>query len=114
MGSGIYLANVDRVVRSRAKEEGAKKVWIQVLIDRYRAATFIMRRFIIKPGGETPLHAHRWEHEVFVLKGRGVITNGNVKLGLKPGNVVYVPPNRRHQFRNVAKGRLEFLCIIPK
>ena len=102
------------IARNRVKEEGAKRVWIQVLIDRHRAATFVMRRFLVKPGGETPLHSHHWEHEVFVLKGRGIVTDGMVKLGLKPGIVVYVPRNKRHQFKTVANSRLEFLCIIPK
>lgn len=112
--SRIYVANSDRTKKNKVREWGAKKVWIQLLIDRHRAATFIMRRFFIKPRGETPLHAHRWEHEVFILKGRGIVTDGRIKLGLRAGTVVYVPPNQRHQFRNTTNIQLVFLCLIPK
>jgi len=102
------------VVRSKVREKGAKRVWIQLLIDQRRAKNFIMRRFTIESGGETPLHAHRWEHEVFVLKGRGIVTTGKVKQGLRAGDVVYVPPHKIHQFKNTHVGHLMFLCLIPK
>jgi len=112
--SGIYVANADRTVRSKVREEGAKKVWIQLLIDRRRAKTFVMRRFTIGRRGETPLHTHKWEHEVFVLEGKGIVTNGKTKQVLRAGTVVYVSPNRIHQFKNTQAGRLVFLCLIPK
>ena len=35
------------------------------------AVNFAMRIFELAPGGHTPLHAHEWEHEIFVHAGRG-------------------------------------------
>lgn len=112
--SRLYVANADRIKSRRVDERGARKVRIQLLVDRRRAATFIMRRFTIEAGGETPLHAHKWEHEVFVLKGKGMVTDSKTKHVLRAGTVVYVPPNQIHQFKNTYDGRLVFLCLIPK
>jgi len=83
-------------------------------VDKW-APTFAMRRFIIAPGGHTPLHGHDWEHEVLMLKGRGTLVygEGREEHPLKKGNVAYVPPNELHQFRNAGRGDFEFLCLIP-
>ena len=37
------------------------------------APNFCMRVFEVEPGSSTPSHSHSWEHEVFVLSGRGVV-----------------------------------------
>jgi quercetin dioxygenase-like cupin family protein len=112
--SKIYVADADRIKGRRVDEKGARGVRIQLLVDRHQAATFLMRRFTIGSHGETPLHAHNWEHEVFVLKGRGMVTDGKAKHALRAGSVVYVPPNQIHQFKNARADRLMFLCLIPK
>ena len=36
-----------------------------------KAPNFAMREFEVAPGGHTPKHFHDYEHEVFVLAGRG-------------------------------------------
>ena len=36
------------------------------------APTFVMRVLEIQPGNANPFHAHPWEHEVFILAGKGV------------------------------------------
>jgi quercetin dioxygenase-like cupin family protein len=112
--SGLYVRGANSIKRKDVEEEGAKKVRIQLLINQHRAATFVMRRFFVGPQGETPLHTHRWEHEVYVLKGRGIVTDGKAKYKLGPGTVVYIPQNKKHQFRNTGNQQLVFLCIIPK
>jgi quercetin dioxygenase-like cupin family protein len=73
-----------------------------------------MRRFIVERGGETPLHTHEWEHEVYVLRGQGIVTDGKLKRKLSANTVVYIPPNEKHQFKNVGRSQLIFLCLIPK
>jgi len=37
------------------------------------APNFCMRVFDVEPGSSTPSHAHDWEHEVFILAGKGVV-----------------------------------------
>ena len=77
------------------------------------APTFIMRVFEVKPGSSTPSHSHSWEHEVFVLSGKGIV-KGREKEGLLgEGTVVFVAPNEDHCFINTGSGPLRFICVIP-
>ena len=77
------------------------------------APSFNMRLFEVAPGGYTPKHSHAHEQEVFVLEGSGVVMEGDVEHPLRPGTVVFVPPNALHQFRNTGAGPLKFLCLVP-
>ena len=53
-------------------QEGAKNTTIRWLIaEREGAPNFYMRLIEIGAGGNTPDHAHEWEHEVFILEGEG-------------------------------------------
>ena len=72
-----------------------------------------MRLFEVAPGGYIPLHTYKWEHEVFILEGEGVATDGEKEFKIKSGTVVYVAPEERHQFRNTGADTLEFSCLIP-
>jgi quercetin dioxygenase-like cupin family protein len=63
--------------------------------------------------GCSPLHTHPWEHEVFILEGEGSVFDGKTACALKAGDVVFVPPDELHQFRNRGKKTLKFLCLIP-
>jgi quercetin dioxygenase-like cupin family protein len=75
--------------------------------------TFVMRRFILKPGAATPWHQHNWEHEIFVMQGRGVVVAEKGKKQLKAGSVVFVPPHEMHQFKNAGKTTFAMLCLVP-
>ncbi|MCD6364209.1 MAG: cupin domain-containing protein [Synergistetes bacterium] len=103
------------VEASDVKEEGAKNVWIRILIgEKENAPHFIMRHFTIEPKGNTPYHKHDWEHEVFVLSGKGVVRGENATYSIEAGNFVYVPPNEMHSFENPFDEPMTILCIIPK
>jgi len=95
--------------------EGAKDVTIQWLIDEKRGApNFAMRRFVVGPGGHTPLHEHAWEHEVYVLDGEGALVDEDGgEHTLEPHCFGYVPAGETHQFRNTGSDDFVFLCMIP-
>ncbi len=94
--------------------ENVKDVKVRWLIsDKDKAPNFAMRLFEVGPGGYSPLHTHNWEHEVFILEGKGVATDGEKETQIKSGTVVYVAPEERHQFKNTGSGTLKFLCLIP-
>jgi quercetin dioxygenase-like cupin family protein len=78
------------------------------------APVFNMRVFEVQPGCGSPYHSHWWEHEVFVLAGRGVVkgTEGEAPIG--HGSVVWVPRGEMHQFRNTGDDVLRFLCLVPQ
>ena len=101
-------------VPAQAVEEGAKGVRIRWIISEGDgAANFAMRHFEIAPGGHTPHHAHSWEHEVFVLTGKGVVAGPEGEKPLAPGTVVFVPPGEEHHFANDGSEPLTMLCLVP-
>jgi quercetin dioxygenase-like cupin family protein len=94
--------------------DGASKTKVRWLItEKMGANNFAMRVFEIEPSGQTPLHRHPWEHEVFVLEGEGELFDGEKATGFKAGYAVFVPPNELHQFRNPSKMLLKIICLIP-
>ena len=111
----LRLTSVEEVEAHEVDAEGAVAVRIQWLIGKEEAPTFATRRFTLGAGGHTPFHSHGWEHEVFVLQGRGALLFGEERdeRPLAPGNFVYVPACAVHQFRNDGEEDFVFLCIIP-
>jgi quercetin dioxygenase-like cupin family protein len=108
---------VTRIVDHEQKElwlDGAEKVRMRMLIGPEQGAgTFHMRHFEVQPGGHTPHHQHDYEHEILVFKGRGVARSEAGDRPLQAGEVVWVPPNEKHQFLNTGDEPLEFICLIP-
>ena len=95
-------------------EEGAKDVKIRwLLTEKMGAATFVMRHFEIAPGGFTPLHAHVWEHEVYILSGTGVVVGNGQDNPFKAGDAILLPGGEEHQFRNTGTEPVTMLCLIP-
>lgn len=109
-----------KVVRSESipfhpvTTEGARGASIKELItSRDGAPTFAMRLFEIEPGGNTPLHQHPWEHEVFILSGEGELRGESEVHPFKAGDAVFVPPAETHTFTNTGQQPLRLLCMIP-
>ena len=102
-------------VDAKAMEmEGARGVTMRVLLGPEAGApTFAMRVFEVAPGGHTPMHAHDWEHEVYVLEGQGEAVSPERRLRLEPGVAALVTPGETHQFVNTGSGTFRFLCLIP-
>jgi len=101
-------------VPAQEVERGAEKTTVRWLISRDTGApNFAMRLFEIAPGGFTPRHQHAWEHEVFILSGRGVLVTAEGEEPLEPGTAVLVEPQDLHQFRNTGTEPLRMLCLIP-
>jgi len=101
-------------VKAKDAGDGASKVTVRWLITKELGAeNFAMRLFEMEPDGYSPLHTHSWEHEVFILDGEGSVFDGEKASAFKAGDVVFVPSDERHQFRNNGKKTLKFLCLIP-
>jgi quercetin dioxygenase-like cupin family protein len=78
------------------------------------APTFVMRVFEIQPGSATPFHTHPWEHEIFVLSGKGVARSGGGKeTALAEGDTALVLPNEQHSFLNGGKDIFRMICCVP-
>ena len=77
------------------------------------APRFIMRIFDVEPGSSTPFHSHKWEHEVFILSGEGIVKSKDNGKPVLPGTAVFVAPDEEHCFTNTGKDILRFICVIP-
>jgi quercetin dioxygenase-like cupin family protein len=101
-------------VEPQDANSGAEKVKVRWLITKKMGApNFAMRLFEVGRGGCSPFHDHIWEHEVFILEGEGSIMTKEGPRKFKQGDVVFVLPNEKHQFRNEGKDVLRFLCLVP-
>jgi quercetin dioxygenase-like cupin family protein len=101
-------------VEAKAADEGAVKLKVRWLITKdIGAPNFAMRLFEMQPGGNSPLHTHDWEHEVFILEGEGTVVGKEGEKKFKPGDAVFIRPNEKHQFKNTGKRLVKFLCLVP-
>ncbi len=90
---------------------GVSLKWL--ISDKEGAPRFFMRLFEIAPGGHTPLHSHPWEHEVFVVSGRGEVEGEGGRKPIGPGDAVYVEEGEVHRFLNPGREPLVFICVVP-
>jgi quercetin dioxygenase-like cupin family protein len=79
------------------------------------APNFALRIIEIQPGITFTPHHHPYEHEIYVLEGRGVLLDkeGDEAAAMKPGVALLVPPNELHGYRNDGQAILKFICVIP-
>jgi quercetin dioxygenase-like cupin family protein len=103
-----------KIAKMPVTVEGAKGAEIRVLISKADGApTFAMRMFELQPGGHTPLHRHPHEHEVFVLDGAGIFVHEGQNYPIAGEDVVFVPGDSEHCFKNTGSSLLRFLCLVP-
>lgn len=96
-------------------EEATQGLTIRRVISGVDGATdFIMDVFEIRPGGHSAFHSHPWEHQVFVIRGAGVLVGAEGETSFAEGDVIFVSPDEPHQFRNAGRSTVEFVCLIPK
>jgi quercetin dioxygenase-like cupin family protein len=111
----MQINNNDELLLNEVKMDGAKEVKMRMLIGPDDGSENIfMRHFIIGTGGNTPFHAHNYEHVVKVESNKGIIVdeNGN-EHEIRAGQSIFVKANEKHQFRNPFNENFEFTCIIP-
>ncbi len=111
----MKVVHESEVTREKVDMPGAEKVTIQWLIgEKDNPPNFFTRLFEVETGGCSPRHTHDYEHEVYVLDGRGTVFSVDGEKEIGPGSVVLVQPGEEHQFKNVGDGTLRFLCMVPR
>ena len=87
---------------------------MQVMVGRADGApNFALRHFCVASGGHTPRHQHDYEHEVYVVEGEAKVESDGTFHRVRAGDVLFVPPNRVHQFVNDGTVPFRFLCLVP-
>ena len=113
-GPDMKIDRSQNIRKSPVEAGGAEGVGVRWLIgEQDGAENFAMRMFELEVGGYTPLHSHPHEHEVFVLEGEGVVTDEGRERPIGPEDVVFVPGDTEHNFRNTGDSTLRFLCLVP-
>ncbi|MHC4917760.1 MAG: cupin domain-containing protein [Planctomycetota bacterium] len=105
----------DKVAAQPTTEAGAEGVNVRWLISEDDGAPhFYMRRFEVEPGGRTPHHSHAWEHEVYVLEGKGTLHCEGGEYPFEPDDVIFLAPGEKHYFAADGSTGAVFLCLIPR
>lgn len=103
-----------RDVEAEDAGEGTSRLTVRWLITKEEGAeNFAMRLFEMEAGGYSPFHSHPWEHEVFILEGKGIVVGGDKEREFEAGDVIFIPPDEKHQFKNNSGKTVKFLCLIP-
>jgi len=93
-------------VESEKMSEGVKIRW--VISEKDGAENFYMRVIEVEPGGQgPPLHDHPYEHEMYILEGQGTVVGEDGEKSFKSGDVIFIPPNEKHQLKH--KAALRFI-----
>lgn len=98
---------------------GAYGVRMHLMVGKeHGEPNFSMRLLDVNTGGQSPHHQYNYKHDVLVLEDIPEVTgqnNDGTYLGrlIKPGNMVFIPANESHQFRNAGDTTLKLICLVP-
>jgi quercetin dioxygenase-like cupin family protein len=107
----IIVTAADRILKQSVKAGIGTSM--QILIGTDSAPNFIMRRFIMEPGGGMPNHTNTVEHEQFVLRGQAEVGIGGAVYKVKRGDVIFIPKGIPHWYSVEGEEPFEFLCLVP-
>lgn len=107
--------NYHAINESEVSDFGSTNTSIRVFISEEEAPNFIMRRFEIGPGGNIGVHAHPWEHEIYMLAGELVLTNDKgTEEKVEKDEFIFIPANEPHGYLNESDKIASFICLVPK
>ncbi len=110
----MHIVNIDEIPEKSVNKNYMDGVSIYYLIvEEFGAPNFEMRYFELKKGAKTSLDKHYYEHEVFVVKGRGKAVIDGKEYILRPGDDVLIEPNEVHQIFNNSQIPFGFICVVP-
>lgn len=100
-----YKTSIDEVplVEGLTSKEGWVNMKVQFLIDAENggAATFVIGRTVFPPGSKHDWHRHHSAEEwLYVESGEGLALMDEEEVLVGPGEVVFIPKNEWHGFRN--------------
>jgi len=107
----MFVTSVENVREYEVRRRSAKGVRVKYLLHKGVGAKGLqLRLFTIDVGGCTPLERHEHEHEVYVLRGKALVRGGEREAVVQSGSVIFIASNEEHQFKNIGKEPVEFLC----
>jgi quercetin dioxygenase-like cupin family protein len=70
-----------------------------------------LRIFEVQPGTDNPLHTHAYSHDLFVIRGTGLVRLEDREQRVGEGDVVFITSYEPHAFVNDSDEALQFLCM---
>ena len=105
-------------IEYKAASEGESATFSNVIRQNLffgdETAGFDIRYFECAADGYTSLEKHEHAHVVVVLRGNGLIINGEEYLEVKPFDMVRIPSWNAHQLINKGEEPFGFLCAVNK
>lgn len=110
----MFKTNITEIPESGINRGYRDGISIRYLVlEEFGAPNFEMRYFELAPGAASSQDHHESEHEVFVLRGRGILHLADRDVELKPQDALLIEPWEHHQFEQVGEEPFGFLCIVP-
>ena len=92
----IHLAG-SRPTQRAPKDYFTGTVWQDQLIATEAPARLVSPRVSFEPGARTAWHTHPLGQTLYVMSGVGLVqTKGEPIREIRPGDVVWIPPNEKH------------------
>ena len=112
----MNITNIKKT--NEEKTKSGNSIW-RLLSEEIGVPNFELRYFEIPVRGQTSYGKHPWEHEVYIIKGRGVVKgktlNGkSYKKKVQVEDAIYIACNEEHQFLNNGDKPFGFICVCPK
>lgn len=108
----MRIAQIDDKIMCKTRS-GNKIYWM--IASETGAPNFELRYIEIPPGGRSSYGRHPHEHEIFVIKGNGIVKGKDQQTTLSPGVAVYVAPDEEHQWINANdKEPFSFVRVVPR
>jgi quercetin dioxygenase-like cupin family protein len=61
----------------------------------------------------TPSHYHPYEHEIYIVSGKGIVVGEQGSTPISEGSVIFIPANETHCFVNMGTDTLRFISVEP-
>ncbi|MCL6003546.1 MAG: cupin domain-containing protein [Thermoplasmatales archaeon] len=90
-------------------EGGGKIRWL--ITHRDGAENFSMRLITVPMGKSTPSHSHDYEHEIFILEGKGRAELDGKEIPVEKESFLFIPGGVKHTI--VAKDNMKMICVVP-
>lgn len=91
--------------------KGVTETWL--IGKKEKAENFAMRYYSVEVGGSTVEEQHDHDHGIFIMQGDAKVLIGDEYHDVSKGDVLYIPPNVRHQLINRGDETMGFICVIP-
>ena len=109
------VVSSDNIKSLQIEEEGAEKMSLQWLLpdDLERSPSYCTRKITLGAYGKTPRRTTSWEHQLYILKGRGELHEFGRTTSLNSGIAIQVRPCLSFEIINTSEDELVYLDVIP-